>query len=251
MRSSISHKTLLFFVLLVLNSTSNAQTNETTNQINPAADTQTGQLQTSNAAITQNLVSKMRKAFGGTRDLERVNHITYTLTRTSYQNGDTVKTRHLWYMNMKKPEVLRFDISGKDTIASTQATDALLRSRSFNFLYMLASPDITYKFEKKHIYQGQQVSIVSANDNSSGAALDLFVTDDGRIVTSSTADRVTGRYETFADEEQYMPVGDIVFPMVYRVIRDGKVSAEGLFTELTINRLSAFWKKALASRSAG
>lgn len=202
------------------------------------------------AAKTQVLVSKMRKAFGGSGNLKRIRFITYTLTRASYQDGDTIRTKQLWYIDMRSPRVVRLDISGTDTVVSSQTHESLLRARFFNFLYMLSSPDVTFQFLRTSVYQEQPISIVRATENMSKATLDLFVAADGRIVTTSTVNNTTGKYESFADEGDYKRQNRIIFPMSYVVLRQGKVSAEGLFSELCINSLAPFWKKHLAVRNA-
>lgn len=214
--------------------------------------------------VSKAVKSRMLKAFGGKRNLDKMEFITYTLSRSAFQeNGDTVRTKQLWYVHLQKPLVIRLDIGSGDTTTFSTSFykpeelnnkaeeraiyEGLLRSRFFNFLYMLTSPEATFVYVKPYTYRNNSVDIIRVSSRQyPQMTLDLFVNTKGEVVTSSSPNPSSGEYVRFADELEYVKVADkITFPLIYRVVQQEQVLAEGLFSDMQINKLSPFWQKKL------
>ena len=206
----------------------------------------------------------MLKAFGGKKNLDKMEYVTYTLSRSAYmENGDTVRTKQLWYVHLQKPLVIRLDIGAGDTTTFSTSFynpeelsekaeerviyEGLLRSRFFNFLYLLTSAEARFEYVKPYTYHNSQVDIIRASSRQHPQlTVDLFVNKRGQILTSSSPNPASGEYVRFADELDYVKVaGKITFPLVYRIVQEEKVLAEGLFSDMQINKLSPFWQKKL------
>ena len=210
------------------------------------------------------ILSRMWKVFGGKKNLNKMEYVTYTLTRSAYQeNGDTVRTKQLWYVHLQKPLVIRLDIGAGDTTTSSTSFykpeelsihaeeraiyEGLLRARFFNFLYLLTSPDATFTYVKPYTYHNSPVDIIRVSSRQHPQlTVDLFVNKKGEIVTSSSPNPASDEYARFADELEYARIaGKITFPLIYRIVQQEKVLAEGLFSDMEINKLSPFWQKKL------
>ncbi|MFD2248277.1 hypothetical protein [Pontibacter ruber] len=212
--------------------------------------------------------TRMLRAFGGKKDLSKIESITYTLSRKTYKEGDTVSTKQLWYMHLQQPLVVRLDITGTDTTAVATTTykegkdttneakaayEALLRARFFNFLYLLTTPEAEFTYLSQSTYRNSPVDIVRVTSSQNAQwTLDLFVNKKGEVVTSSSVNPTSGKYERFGDEYAYEKVaGNIVFPLQYRIVQQDKVLSEGLFSELQVNKLSPAWEKQLKRLGIG
>ena len=205
----------------------------------------------------------MLRAFGGKKKLKALDYITYRLTRTAYRDEDTTTTEQLWFMHLRKPLVIKLEVNGQDTIVSSTASlvldcapdiperkaayERLLRSRFFNFLYLLNAPDADISFITRQTYKREPVNIIRvSNRQFPTITLDLFVNRKGEVVTSSTIDRISGQYERFGDEYAYEKLaGGVVFPLLYRVVQQDKLLAEGIFSNMQLNSLSPFWERQL------
>lgn len=205
----------------------------------------------------------MRRAFGGEKKLKALDYVSYSLSRTVYRDEDTATTEQLWFVHMRKPLVIKLEINGQDT--TMHATDLLplisalenqeeravherlLRSRFFNFLYLLHAPEADFAFIAKQTYQSEPVDVIRVTDRlDQKVSLDLFVNREGEVVTSSTIDPESGQYEVFGDEFAYERIaGGLVFPLQYKVVQLGKLLVEGTFSNMQVNRLSPFWERQL------
>lgn len=206
-------------------------------------------------ARTERIRARMEKAFGGKEKLSQMEYITYTISRRSFANLDTIHTTQLWYIHLKKPSVIKLDISGADTVISkchtaensggSPACAALLRARFYNFLYLLTSPTVQFSWLKKTTYKGMKVDIIRVSEKSSPELrLDIFVKGNGEIATTSTIAATTGKYERFADEFEYVELeGGIRFPLRYAVFAEGKITTEGWFSGISTNRHKAEWQQ--------
>lgn len=211
---------------------------------------------------TERIRARMEKAFGGKAKLSQLEYITYTIARRSYANLDTIHTTQLWYMHLKKPSLIKLGISGTDTVSSkcqtaenrgsSPACAALLRARFYNFLYLLTSPTVQFSWLKKTTYKGMKVDIIRVSEKSAPELrLDIFVKGNGEIATTSTISATTGKYERFADEFEYVELeGGIRFPLRYEVFADGKIIAEGWFSNISINQHKAEWQRLIGQLSA-
>lgn len=205
--------------------------------------------------------AKILKAFGGEENLKSIEYITYTLSRKVYRQEDTISTRQLWYMHMQNPLVVKLEIAGTDTTvfytncdtevspAHKNQYNAMLRSRFFNFFYLLTTSEAAFQYVRKDIYKGSKVDIIRVtNKIDPKLSLDLFVNSKGQIVTTSTESAVSGQYERFGDEFNYAVLpGNVVFPLHYKVVEREAILVEGVFSDLQINRLSPIWKKQIKS----
>lgn len=213
--------------------------------------------------LVKSIKTRMMRVFGGKRQLEKIDYITYCLSQEVYKNGDIIASRQLWYMHLKKPLVVKLDIIGQDTVTSIisprsakesggsrngNISASLLRSRFFNFLYLLTAPEVEFIYVKQEIYKNIKVDIVRVtNKLDPSMSLDLFVSKKGEIITSSYPDPATGTYKSFGDEYCFEKVTNkISFPLHYKVVQHGDVLAGGLFSDFRVNKLSSFWLRRLA-----
>lgn len=195
----------------------------------------------------EKIKAKMEKAFGGKENLSKLQYITYKISRQGYANNDTIRTTQLWSIHLRKPSVLKLEVTGQDTLRYecnvsqvdeiTPACTNLLRARFYNFLYILTSPTVDFTWIDKTTYKGKIVDIIRVSEKSApDLRLDVFVEENGEIITTSSISETTGRYERFADEFQYVQLeGGIRFPIQYMVFEKGIKIAEGIFSNISLN----------------
>lgn len=227
-----------FATLLMLISCSVAYGQET------ATDAKAGQVK---ALIMQ--------AFGGEKALLQATHFSYTIKRTAY-SSDTVTTRTHYSLDLERQHIQEKRFLAGDSVIKWIGNDGgwllkdghkselpeadekrLQQTFLTNFIPMLRNNALVYEYKTHTKYKGKDVQVVQVyTPQKKALIMDLFIdAENGRILTTSRPDNKTGEYTYFADELDYQPIGKgIIFPLVYQVWVQGKLTVEGRFENVLI-----------------
>ncbi|WP_089318623.1 hypothetical protein [Pontibacter ummariensis] len=202
----------------------------------------------------------MIKAFGGRKALQGLKEFQYTLRRTTYQADQVIRTETRYTLDLSQnyltvcektsegDSVLKqIDQSGAWLIQhehkqalSQQEKEALQRVFFYNFIPMLRNEKLRFTFVNGTTYKGRQAAIVRVSDpENPKLVLDLFMdAENGQILTSSKATEGSqDPYPYFADELEYSSIGKgVIFPLVYQVYVNGKLSSEGKFEDVGLKK---------------
>ncbi|MCX2739611.1 hypothetical protein [Pontibacter anaerobius] len=198
--------------------------------------------------------ARMLNAFGGEQLIREATHFSYTLTRSTPGGTSSSATYVLDLQNRfittttQTPagtEMKSIDasgawqsINGQRKPLPEQGQEVLLRTFFFNFIPMLQNKQLQFVYLRSDKYKTRWVDVVRVSDpHSKTLVLDLFIDqENGQVLTSSREDE-NGQYLYFADELEYEPVGGgYTFPLVFQIVKDGKVTSEGRFEEVWMGK---------------
>jgi len=201
---------------------------------------------------------RMLAAFGGKQAIKRLKQFQYTLVQTAYlpETTDTAETKYTLDLQKRYITVsaqtptgtviktIRGDggwliKEGKQAPLTEQEKAALMRTFFFNFVPMLQNEQLQFAYLRSSTYQNRSVDLVRVTDPANAQlTIDLFVDqENGQVLTSSSpvGSAADAAYPYYADELDYVPVGKgIIFPLVYRIYKQGKLSTEGVFTQVRV-----------------
>lgn len=187
-------------------------------------------------AKAKEIKQRVVKAFGGKKALQSIKTFAYTLNGQKVVidfdkrllKKELTRSKTQFYENGKAWEIA---IGEKKMLSKAKAA-RLGNTFFYNFLCMLTNDRIQWKFIKSTIYAKQAVDIVRISDVKH--SLDLFVARNGEILTSASP-KEDGTYDSYADELEYVTLNKGVrFPLVFRIMRNGKASYEGRFENVKI-----------------
>lgn len=194
----------------------------------------------------------MVQALGGQSAIDSIKSFTYTLTQSTLTGPSSSKNYHLnlqhQYISVSSnsgaelvsigPDGAWKTVNGKRQALLPEEQATLRRPFFFNFIPMLQNKQLLFSYLRSDMYGNRRVDIVRVSDPDNNALiLDLFIDrENGQVVTSSKPNP-DGTYPYFADELEYEPIGEgIIFPLVYRVLVDGKVTSQGRFENIRLEK---------------
>lgn len=199
----------------------------------------------------------MLRAFGGEKNINRINTIEYTILDISYRDDSTITTRTTYRLDLQRKHIMATSqqnsvavvkaiddsgawkqINGEKEPLTAEEKEELERRLFLNFLSMLQNEDLLYEHVLDCHYKGHTADVVRvSNPNNPSENISLFVSTTDGTVLSSTQQETGMIPQTvyYADELEYKPVGKgIIFPHAYQLFVDGEMAAEGRIVDVKV-----------------